>query len=90
MSGRGDDVLRPNPWRVRFADRRAAQGWQNLVTQAMENTDRAWAPEANRPLIPVTTHVPPAWLHGRPNGDIVQGGGAGPAGPGWAKLTPCD
>jgi hypothetical protein len=42
MSGRGDDVPRPNPWRVRFADRKAAQGWQSLLTQAAENMDRAW------------------------------------------------
>jgi hypothetical protein len=42
MAGRGDDVPRPNPWRVRFADRRAAEGWRHLLSQAQENLDRAW------------------------------------------------
>ena len=42
MSGRGDDVPRPHPWRVRFADRQIAIGWNQLLTQARENLDRAW------------------------------------------------
>ncbi|MGW5156414.1 hypothetical protein ACWEPN_13125 [Nonomuraea wenchangensis] len=42
MAGRGDEVPRPNPWRVRFADRRAAEGWAHLLAQAPDNLDRAW------------------------------------------------
>ena len=34
MSGRGDEVARPNPWTVRFADRQSAQGWQHLLRLA--------------------------------------------------------
>ncbi len=41
MTGRGQDVPRPKPWIVRFADRRAAEGWNQLLTQALENLDRA-------------------------------------------------
>jgi hypothetical protein len=41
MAGRGDDVPRPKPWRVRFADRRAVEGWKHLLAQAPENLDRA-------------------------------------------------
>ncbi|MFC7385196.1 hypothetical protein [Sphaerisporangium rhizosphaerae] len=35
-------MLRPKPWVVRFADRKAAEGWQHLLRQALENLDRAW------------------------------------------------
>jgi hypothetical protein len=42
MTGRGAEVPRPRPWLVRFADRRAAEGWSHLLAQAMENLDRAW------------------------------------------------
>ncbi|MEV4552811.1 hypothetical protein [Nonomuraea wenchangensis] len=42
MAGRGDEVPGPNPWRVRFADRRAAEGWAHLLAQAPDNLDRAW------------------------------------------------
>lgn len=40
--GRGDEARRPTGWVVRFIDRRAAEGWSNLLTQARENLDRAW------------------------------------------------
>jgi hypothetical protein len=42
MTGRGEEAPRPNPWSVRFADRRAAEGWNHLLSQARENLDRAW------------------------------------------------
>ncbi|MEO3798390.1 hypothetical protein [Nonomuraea sp. B1E8] len=49
MAGRGDDVPRPNPWRVRFADRRAAEGWRHLLAHAPENLDRAWVALTGNP-----------------------------------------
>ncbi|MGW7482896.1 hypothetical protein ACWGH8_30375 [Nonomuraea muscovyensis] len=42
MAGLGDDVPRPRPWRVRFADRRAAEAWSHLLAHARDNLDRAW------------------------------------------------
>lgn len=42
MSGRGEELDRPNPWLVRAADRQAFRGWQQLLTEAAENLDRAW------------------------------------------------
>ena len=42
MPGRGDDVPRPNPWRVRYADRQAAEAWRHLVSQVRDAMDRAW------------------------------------------------
>ena len=42
MTGRGGDLSRPRPWRVRAADRQAFNGWQHLLRHAPENLDRAW------------------------------------------------
>lgn len=33
MSGRGEELPRPNPWTVRAADRQAFQGWQRLLVK---------------------------------------------------------
>jgi hypothetical protein len=42
VSGRGEPIERPNPWLVRAADRQAYQGWQQILTAAKDNLDRAW------------------------------------------------
>lgn len=42
MSGRGDEIPRPRPWIVRAADRQSFRGWQQLLTAAPDNLDRAW------------------------------------------------
>ncbi|MGH3813505.1 MAG: hypothetical protein ACRDUV_13815 [Pseudonocardiaceae bacterium] len=42
MTRRGDEIGRPNPWTVRAADRRAGIGWDILLRQVPEATDRAW------------------------------------------------
>lgn len=42
MSGRGQEIPRPRPWLVRAADRQAFRGWQQLLTAAPDNLDRAW------------------------------------------------
>lgn len=40
---------RPHPWLVRAADRQAYQGWQQLLTNAAENLDRAWVALTSEP-----------------------------------------
>jgi hypothetical protein len=42
VTGRGEEIPRPRPWLVRAVDRRACQGWQQLLAAAPENLDRAW------------------------------------------------
>ncbi len=49
MAGRGDDVPRPIPWRVRYADRQAAQAWEHLVSQVRDAMDRAWVDMTSDP-----------------------------------------
>ncbi|MGH3931339.1 MAG: hypothetical protein ACRDTF_15370 [Pseudonocardiaceae bacterium] len=49
MSQRGEEVPRPHPWTVRFADRRAGQGWKDLLAQVPENVDRAWVAITSEP-----------------------------------------
>lgn len=46
---RGDEVARPNPWIVRYADRQASVGWQALSAQAFESLDRAWVAMTSDP-----------------------------------------
>lgn len=38
---RGDEVPRPNPWRIVLHDLNAARGWADLLAQAPGNLDRA-------------------------------------------------
>jgi hypothetical protein len=39
---RGDPIPRPNPWKVRAADRNAGKGWDTLVAHHPEAADRTW------------------------------------------------
>lgn len=39
---RGDEIPRPRPWIVRAADLAAGRGWDALVAQHPEATDRTW------------------------------------------------
>ncbi|WP_457031489.1 hypothetical protein [Kitasatospora sp. P5_F3] len=49
MTGRGEELPRPQPWCVRAADRQAYAGWQLLLKQVPENLDRAWVAITGEP-----------------------------------------
>jgi hypothetical protein len=49
VTRRGDDVPRPNPWRVRAADRTAGANWDTLVATQPEAADRAWVALTSEP-----------------------------------------
>lgn len=49
MTRRGDDIPRPNPWRVRAADRTAGVGWDQLVANQPDAADRAWVAMTSNP-----------------------------------------
>jgi len=42
VTKRGDEIVRPNPWTVRAADRQAGKGWDDLAGQVVDAIDRAW------------------------------------------------
>lgn len=49
MVRRGDEILRPKPRVVKAADRRSADGWQQLLSQAPEAADRVWVEMTSDP-----------------------------------------
>ena len=52
MSGRGEQIPRPRPWLVRAADRRAFQGWQQVLTTEQTTSIEHGSP---LPAIPATS-----------------------------------
>jgi hypothetical protein len=49
VAKRGEEIPRPKPWTVRAADRRAGEGWEQLVAQSSEAADRAWVAMTSDP-----------------------------------------
>lgn len=39
---RGEEVVRPNPWRVVLHSTQAARGWADLERQVLDALDRVW------------------------------------------------
>jgi hypothetical protein len=49
VAKRGEEIPRPNPWTVRAADRRAGEGWDQLLIQSPDAADRAWVAMTSEP-----------------------------------------